>query len=945
MVSVGRFGNQNDQERRGLSFLIFVAIIGFSLARGIATFYTNFLWFGSVDLSSVWWTIILTRTGLVVGTSLVAFAFIFVNLRLAVRAAPVVDIFESLDFENLDPMSRLRSWVNERFLRYRVIGTIAISLFLGVGASILWEPVLLYINQSDFGIVDPIFNSDISRYVYGLPLFRQAVSWLIQLVVVCSFIVGLYFIATGAVQLRPGQLPEVSSGGKAHLSVLLAFIALLKAAAYRLDAYDLLYSPRGKVFGASYTDVKAHLPALNLLILISIFGAILLLINIRRRGWLLPTTAIGLWLAVSIIVGGIVPAAVQRFRVLPDELNKELPYVADNIKYTRFAYGLDSIEEIPFAGSNDLTSASLKENQQTIDNIRLWDPTVLAETYSQLQEIRAYYGLTEVDVDRYVINGQKTQVMVAARELDQTNLPATGWVNEKLQYTHGFGVVFSPANEVAAQGQPDFYVKGVPATTSVSELEVDQPRLYFGETSEVGDYVFVNTLQDEVDYPMSTEGQTVAYTNYSGKGGVEVGSIFKRLGFALRYSDLNILISNQFKSDSKVIMVRNVLERVKKAAPFLYTDNDPYLALIDGSLFWIVDMYTVSDRYPYSQPADTSRINDRSGLPDSFNYIRNSVKAVVNAYDGTMVFYIEDGEDPLIDSYSKIFPKLFTNKSQMAPSLRDHLRYPEDLFTIQSDMYRIYHMTDPKVFYADEDPWSIPGDSSTTPRIARLRGELTELGFRPMVPYYLLMNLPGEETLSYLILQPFNPENRPNMQSFLVANADPENYGRLINYYLPKGDFVDGTSQVATRIQQDPDISQIFTLLDQQGSQVIKGNLFVVPINQSILYYQPIYLQGEENPLPEFKFVVVVYQDRIVMRDTLQSALSGIFGDINIDAGIDESLSTDDAILDLLERASDSFSQAQSALLEGDLGTYQTLIEQADRLVAKALELLDENNK
>ncbi|RZP25768.1 MAG: UPF0182 family protein [Candidatus Actinomarinales bacterium] len=945
MVSVGRFGASKDKERRGLSFLIFVAIIGFSIARGVATFYTNFLWFGSIELTSVWWTIILTRLSLVAATSLIAFLFIFVNLRLAVRASPVLDIFDSLDFENPDPMSRLRSWVNERFVRFRTPASIAISLFLGIGASILWEPVLLYLNQVEFGVVDPIFNADISRYVYGLPLFRQAVSWAIQLVIVCSGIVGLYFIATGAVQIRQGQLPEVSSGAKAHLSVLLAFIALLKAAAYRLDAYDLLYSPRGKVFGASYTDVKAHLPALNLLILISIFGAILLLFNIRRRGWLLPTTAIGLWLAVSVIVGGIVPAGVQRFRVLPDELNKELPYVADNIKYTRLAYGLDQIEEIPFAGSNELNSSSLQENKQTVDNIRLWDPTVLAETYSQLQEIRAYYGLTEVDVDRYVIDGNKTQVMVAARELDQTSLPATGWVNERLQYTHGFGVVFSPANEVAAQGQPDFYVKGVPATTSSPELEVEQPRIYFGETSEAGDYVFVNTLQDEVDYPMSTEGQTVAYTNYSGNGGIKINSIIKRLGFALRYSDLNVLISNQLTNDSKVIMVRNILERVKKAAPFLYTDNDPYIALIDGNLFWIVDMYTVTDRYPYAQPADTSRINERSGLPGNFNYIRNSVKAVVNAYDGTMSFYVEEADDPLIRSYNKIFPELFTPKSEMPDSLINHVRYPEDLFTIQSDMYRKYHMTNPKVFYADEDPWSIPSDSSTTPQLATLRGELTELGFRPMVPYYLLMNLPGEEDLSYLILQPFNPENRPNMQSFLVANADPDDYGRLINYYLPKGDFVDGPSQVATRIQQDPAISQIFTLLDQQGSQIIKGNLFVVPINQSILYYQPIYLQGEENPLPEFKFVVVVYQDRIVMRDTLDSALAGIFGDATIEEGIDESLSTNDAILDLLARASDAFSNAQEALLEGDLGSYQNLIEQAERLVKKATELLDENNK
>ena len=935
MVNIG--GLQANNERRGLSFIVFLGIIGFSVARAIATFFTNYLWFESIDLTSVWFKILLTKTVLVAVTSLIAFAFIFINLRLAVRATPVMDIFES--FENQDPLSRFRAWTNERFLRYRLIGAVGLSLFLGAGASQLWEQVLLFLNQKSFGITDPVFNYDVSTYVFGLPLYRLFVSWGFQLVIFTSLIILLFFVATGAVQLRPGRFPDVSSGAKAHLSVLLAFIALLKAFAYRLDALELLYSPRGKVFGASYTDVVAHLPALNLLILISLFGAILLLVNIRRRGWLLPATAISLWLAVSIIVGGLVPAAIQRFRVVPDELNKELPYVANHIDYTRLAYNLNTIEEKSFEASPNLSSSDIADNEQTVDNIRLWDPTVLAETYSQLQEIRAYYALDEVDVDRYEINGELTQVMVSARELDQTNLPAVGWVNERLQYTHGFGVVFSPANNVASQGQPDFYVKGVPATSTVSELEVEQPRIYFGESADSLEYVVVNSLQDEVDYPLSTEGQSVAYTNYSGEGGVGIGSFFRRLGFALRYSELNLLISNQLSDDSKLIMERNIVSRVKKGAPFLYTDNDPYLALIDGQLFWIIDMYTVSDKYPYAQPADTRRINENSGLPMNFNYLRNSVKAVVNAYDGTLNYYVVDEEDPIIQSYVDIFPELFSSKSEMSSELLDHIRYPEDLFTIQSDMYRDYHMIDPRVFYADEDPWVIPTDSSTTPRVATLRGEFTEIGFKPMLPYYLLMNLPGETDLSYLIFQPFNPENRPNMQSFLVADADPENYGQLIDFRLPKGEFVDGPSQVATRINQDPDISQIFTLLDQQGSSVIKGNLFVVPINQSILYYQPIYLQGEQNPLPEFKFVVVVFQDRIIMEETLSDALDSIFGE-----GISEDTQEEEdneSPLDLLQKASAAFDRAQEELVAGNLGKYQELIERAQSLVALAIDLLN----
>ena len=934
MVNIG---GTNNNERRGFSFIVFVAIIGFSVARAVATFFTNYLWFDSVNLNSVWIKILLTKGALVGATSLLAFIFIFTNLRLAVRATPVMDIFES--FESQDPLSRFRAWTNERFLRYRLWGSIGLSLFLGAGASQLWEQVLLFLNQQSFGVTDPVFQADVSRYVFGLPLYRLFVSWGFQLVIFTSLIIVLFFVATGALQLRQGRLPEVSSGAKAHLSVLLAFIAILKAFAYRLDSMELLYSPRGKVFGASYTDVIAHLPALNLLILISLFGAVLLLVNIKRRGWLLPATAISLWLAVSIIVGGLVPAAIQRFRVVPDELNKELTYVENHIDYTRLAYGLDSIEEKSFAASPDLSQDDISNNKQTVDNIRLWDPTVLAETYSQLQEIRAYYALQEVDVDRYRINGELTQVMVAARELDQTNLPAVGWVNERLQYTHGFGVVFSPANNVASQGQPDFYVKGVPATTTVAELEVEQPRIYFGESADSVEYVVVNSLQDEVDYPLSTEGQSVAYTNYSGDGGVGIGSFFRRLGFALRYSELNLLISNQLSDDSKLIMERNIVSRVKKAAPFLYTDNDPYLALIDGNLFWIIDMYTVSDKYPYAQPADTRRINENSGLPVNFNYLRNSVKAVVNAYDGTMNFYVVDENDPIMTAYNDIFPDLFSPKSEMSSELLDHIRYPEDLFTIQSDMYRDYHMTDPRVFYADEDPWVIPSDSSTTPRVATLRGEFTEIGFKPMLPYYLLMSLPGETDLSYLIFQPFNPENRPNMQSFLVADADPENYGQLIDFRLPKGEFVDGPSQVATRINQDPDISQIFTLLDQQGSSVIKGNLFVVPINQSILYYQPIYLQGEQNPLPEFKFVVVVFQDRIIMSETLSEALASIFGDVEIDYDMEESES--ESPLDLLAKATTAFEQAQEQLQKGNLGKYQELIDQAQQYVDLAIDQLN----
>jgi uncharacterized membrane protein (UPF0182 family) len=776
-------------------------------------------------------------------------------------------------------------------------------------------------------------------------------SWLFQLIIVTALLVAALHYLNGGIRLRQGRRPEVSDGVKAHISVMLAGLALLKAGAYRLDSYELLYSTRGAVFGASFTDRNAHLPALTLLIFISIAAAVLLLLNLRRRGWTLPIVAGGLWLVVSVVVGGVIPAFVQRFQVLPNELNREREFIQEHIQFTLEAYGLGSehLTTQQFAAESELdslTPADLTANRDTIDNIRLWDPGVLTQTYQQLQEIRTYYELPNVDVDRYTIDGELTQVMVAARELDGDDLPAGGWVNERLVYTHGFGEVVSPANAAnPTTGEPAFLVRDIPPVSSVPELATEQPRIYFGEAARTDDFVIVNTAQPEVDFPSGEGDGQVVRNTYDGEGGVPIGDLLRRAAFALRFGDLNTLISPELTGESRMLMVRNIVDRLERIAPLLHADNDPYIALIDGRLVWIVDLYSTTDRYPYSQPAIDSRLAVSSDLPRRFNYIRNSVKAVVDAYDGTMTLYVIDDDDPLVSAYAKIFPNVFTPGSEMPQEVREHLRYPEDMFRVQSDMWAIYHQEEPDVWFSNDDIWEIPADPSTAPRIETLRGGSAE---RPTVPYYLLMRLPDEEQLSYLALQSFNPENRPNMTSFLVALSDPGRYGELVNFELPTGRLINGVEQVGARINQDPDISEQFTLLGQQGSEVVQGNLLVVPIDESILYIQPIYIVGEQLQIPEFKRVVAVFgSEKPQMRETLDEALIAVFGgsgapdsgdggtDDGADPGDGGAIIVPDTVEELVVEIDRLLADADAALARSDLGEYQRLIEEAQALISQ----------
>jgi hypothetical protein len=936
--------------------ILFVLLLSL---RGIATFWTDYLWFDSVGFAAVWQTLVFSRVVLVAVATTVAFVLMFVNLVLADRLAPALSLAAGSPDEEL--IERFQGWVSDRVLRFRLAVAGFFGLLIGLGAGAWWEHWLLFRNRQDFGVVDPVFGRDVGFYVFDVPFYRDLFGWAFQFVLITTLVVAAMHYLNGGIQVTPGR-QRVASGVKVHLSVLLAIMAVLKAVGYWLDRFDLLYSDRGAVFGATYTDVNAQLPALQFLFWISLFFAALLLVNIRLKGWTLPLVALGGWLVVSIIAGGLVPAAVQRFSVQPNEIDRELPYVERNIAFTREAYGLDAVEVRDFAAAADLDSADIAANGQTIDNVRLWDPTVLLTTYRQLQELRPFYEFLDVDVDRYALEGDITQVMLATRELDDRGVPGGGWVNRHLVYTHGFGVVVSPANAVTREGQPDFLVKDInPPENVLPELVVDQGRIYFGEAPAPGSFVIVGTDEQEVDFPVESGTDTVAFNHYDGSGGISVGNIFRRAAFALRFADVNPLISSQVHSDSKVLLVRNIRERLTKAAPFLHPDNDPYLVLLDGRLVWIQDMYTVTNRYPYSTPADdpdsttrgveaTGRLNVGSGLPSEFNYIRNSVKATVDAYDGTIRFYVLDEGDPLIRAYRDIFPDLFSTMGEMPAGLLQHLRYPEDLFRVQSDIYTRYHVTEARVFYNNGDPWEIARDPSTTAS-ENLRGSFPSDN-RPMVPYYLLMELPDED-LSYLMLQPFTAATRPNMVSFLVAKSDAADYGDLIDFELPRDSFVDGPGQVGARINQNPEISREFTLLDQQGSDVLQGNMLVVPIEESILYVQPVYLSArteagsEIAALPEFKFVIVVFGNRIVMRETLDEALAAVFGDapvVDPGDGNGGELPADlvEAVTELLTQADEAFLRADQALRNADLAAYEAEVAEAQRLIEQARQLLED---
>ena len=940
--------------RRILTILAVVAIVVLLTFRWLSTLWTDYLWYASIDQTGIWSTLVFTRVWLVLGAAAVAFAAFYVNLLIVDRISPRLGLGSGSPDEEL--LERYQLWVEPRAGRVRLAVSAFFGILIGLGAATWWQDWLMFRFGGLFGLEDPVFGHDVGLYVFDLPFYRDLFGWAFQLLLVLTLVVAAAHYLNGGIQVQGPR--RTSPGVKAHISILLAVLVLLKAVGYQLDKWELLYSSRGQVFGASFTDVNAQIPALNLLIIISVVAAVILVVNLWFRGWTLPLVALGLWLVTSIVVGGIYPAAIQRFSVQPDEVNKESVYVGYNIEATRFAFGLKEVITREFPASTDLTAEVIAANSETINNIRLWDPGVLNTTYRQLQEIRTFYGIEDVDVDRYVIDGELTQVMVSARELDEQNIPGGGWVNERLVYTHGFGSVLSPANNVTEEGEPDFLVKDIPPQNLSGDdvLDIDQPRLYFSDKAQT-DFLIVATKEQEVDFPIGSS--EVKTNSYDGDGGVPLGNFFKRLAWALRFGDLDTLISGQLESSSKVLLERNIQSRVARLAPFLFPDADPYLVIVDGRLKWVQDLYTITDQFPYSNFADTARLNRAPGLPNRFNYIRNSVKAVVDAYDGTIDLYVIDADDPLIEANRKIFPGVFRDGSEMPEAIRQHLRFAEDLFRVQTDMYRFYHVTDPRVFFNVSDPWQIARDPSNSPR-PELRGVFQESSgerYNPMLPYYLLMKLPGEATLSFLLLQPFTPQDRPNMVSFMAAKSGPTlaEYGEIIEFSLPADSQIDGPGQVGDFINQDPKISAEFTLLDQQGSAVIQGNMLVIPIEESLLYVQPVYItasgQGADGGIPQFQRVIASYNNRIEIADSLDQALTVLFGAPDGGTGTDggegdggeqppPTGTIDEQVADLLLRAESAFEDAEAALARGDLVGWATKIEEARALVSQAADLI-----
>ncbi|HKQ74706.1 MAG TPA: UPF0182 family protein [Blastocatellia bacterium] len=866
---------------RWLLIIVAVAFITLFAWAPWVVFYTDWLWFKDLGYQTVFSTMLMTKVALGFTAGTLAAAFTWLDFRLALRLshepADVQEAGEEAGWEagrETDSKAASRSFVinGQRIPapdfawlvgRLALPAALAIGLYAGLLAWGAWDIWLRYRYQSPFGEADPIFGRDIAFYFFTLPALEALTSLLFTLALITLIGTAAIYMVRGAARVAMrepmlgsdtfGKLRQfaVGRGPRAHLLILVAVMFLPLAGQAYLGIPNLLFSTSGPMAGASYTDINATLPLLYAQVGVTVLVAVLAAASLLRSKSGLLWVGLGLYL-LTLIGGLLYPAIVQRFSVGPNELVKETPYIIHNIAATRKAFGLDQVEERELPGETALTAQDIRENQGTINNIRLWDQQPLLDTFSQIQEIRTYYDFKSVDNDRYRIDGKLRQVMLSARELSSASLPNRNWINEQLTFTHGFGMTLGPVNQVTLEGLPVLFVKDIPPVSSAPALKVDRPEIYFGELSN--DRVYVKTKAKEFNYPAGDEN---VFASFTGEGGVAIGSTWRQLLFAARFRDLKLLLSNDLTPESRVLYHRNIRERLNQVAPFLSFDGDPYLVISEGRLFWIADAYTVSDRYPYSQPVG-------SGV----NYIRNSVKAVVDAYHGHVRLYIADERDPLIQTWARIFPGVLKPLSEMPADLRAHLRYPEDIFKIQTAVYSTYHMDQPQVFYNKEDQWSVVS-------MVEKQGESES---QVMEPYYTIMRLPSERTEEFLLLLPFTPKRKDNLAAWMVARADGEHYGRLLVYRFPKQKLIYGPRQIVARINQDPEISRQLSLWNQRGSQVIFGALLVIPIKESLIYVQALYLRAETGKIPEFKRVIVAAENRIAMEPTIEASLARIFG-------------------------------------------------------------------
>ena len=836
-----------------LAAIIIVILIVLGLADELLV---DLLWFGVLGYRSVFLTQLGAQVTIFAGVWFVAFIAIctsgFIALGLSQERERLHIVRRSEEMTEVNLPELIRALGDRIPWRLLVLAASALlGLFAASGEASSWDTYLKGFYAAPFGHNDPAFGKNLAFYVFTLPLLEDWRDLFMLILFLTAVVTGMVFWARGALDFRDSP-PRISRGAAAHFSVLLAFFFVQRAMNYWLSRPELLLHSNGVVYGLRYVDHVLWEPGLWLLVLLSLVAAAISLANLRQRGLRLPVIAAIALFGPAILLNLIQPV-IEKLYVKPDELRVEKPYLERNIALTRMAYHLDSVDVRQFDGKGTLTRASLERDAATINNIRLWDPRPLLATYRQLQEIRLYYDFLDVDIDRYWINGKYTEVMLSPRELNISLLPdnAQTWVNRHLKFTHGSGLTMSPVNAKDSEGLPVFYIKNIPAESDVG-FKVPQPAIYFGQ--EPDSYAIVKAATPEFDYPLGADN---VYSYDKGMGGVPVSGLLRRLLFSYFYRDINLLVTRNIIDGSRIMIRRNISDRVARLAPFLGQDRDPYLVLHDGRLVWIIDCYTTSDHFPYSQ-------RNSEGI----NYIRNSVKVVVDAYNGTADFYVADPADPIIPTWQRIFPAMFKPISAMSGDLRQHIRYPEDYFLIQADIYRTYHMTDPAVFYNREDQWGFPRENYA--------GETV-----PMQPYYVIMRLPGETHDEYILMLPMVPESRgtvrDNMISWLTARCDGSDYGHLFEFAFSKDRLFYGPYQIQARINQNPEISQQYSLWNQMGSKVILGNLLVFPIENALLYVEPLYIRAENGQLPELQRVIAAYSDKIVMGNDLTSTLAALF--------------------------------------------------------------------
>lgn len=907
--------------RRAWVWIIAAVFVILVFGGIIPRLYLDWLWFGEVKYRQIFWGVLFTKInlGLVFGGAF--FVLVMANAWLARRLAPATSWYEAESRFRRQAAELFEQYVG-RYLLLALAGLVAvISYGVGAGAANQWQKFLLYQHATPFNIADPIFKRDIGFYIFRLPFLEYIWQWLYLTLFAVLIIAAAVHYLDKAIRVL-GGVPAFAPHVKSHLSVIIGLILLAKIVGYQFDAWHLLYSARGVIHGVSFTDHHAQLPAYHVLMVIAALCALAVLVNIHFRGLWLPILAIGFLITASLLVNVIYPAAIQRFQVQPNEFAKEGPYIENTIAFTRHAYQLDKITERDVSEIEGLSAEELSAQPGVVQNIRLWDWAPLLETYQKVQELRPYYTFTDVDIDRYTINGDYRQVMLSPRELSPSQVPEQTWQNLHLFYTHGYGVVMSPVNRVSPEGLPIMLISDLPVRSQVPELKVTRPELYFSE-NEIS-YSIVGPTIAEVDYPDPTSNKTVT-TNYNGRAGISLANGLTRTAAALRFGQINILYAG---AGSKILINRDIRSRPRLIAPFLEYDEDPYVVVgEDGRLYWIHDAYTTSARYPYAEPAPGAPV---------VNYVRNSVKVVTDAYDGTVTFYVADPDDPIIRAYAAAFGGAFRPLADMPRSLQSHLRWPEGLFMLQSTMYATYHITDPRVFYNKEDKWEISRQSTQ-------KGTQSQIGGGPslMPPYYIVTRLPNGANTEFILMRPYTPSGKPNMIAWLCARSDAPHYGQLVVYRYPRQETVFGPMMVEARIEQNTDISAALSLWRRGGSDVTLGNLLVIPVGKSLLYIEPLFLRAQEGAIPELKRIIVAAgqlgsNPEVKMRETLDEALAAALGgQVTAPPSAETAMpgTTPPGVLPtgpvisesmrgLVESALDHYAKAQDRLRAGDWAGY-----------------------